>query len=320
MTMVSIIVPAYNVEGYIANCLDSLTGQTYADIEIIVIDDGSTDRTAECVDSLRKSDGRIKLIRQSNGGAAKARNVGLSYAAGDFVMFVDGDDMLSEDTVFTNLSPLLKDETLDWVTFPIVRVDKDNNMIDVKKIYGNVQATASSVIMSNEFVPAFRDGRLSGVCCGALYRKNAIAGIQFPEGEYYEDSFFFTRLLCCTNKGLISARGSYRYVHRCGSSQLQRKDAARLNSATKCLIERMESFRKRFPGYEALYQQMEKSHYYFLKVEKAKKTIGIDKILTDFTKHLGSHPSRDYKTELKCWAYNVLGYDNIKRIVSLRKS
>lgn len=82
----------------------------------------------------------------------------------------------------------------------------------------------------------------------------------------------------------------------------------------------MEGFRKRFPGYEALYQQMEKSHYYFLKVEKAKKTIGIDKILTDFTKHLGSHPSRDYKTELKCWAYNVLGYDNIKRIVSLRKS
>jgi glycosyltransferase involved in cell wall biosynthesis len=97
--LVSIIIPAYNVENYISRCLDSVILQSYQNIEILVINDGSTDNTLSIIESYRVRDRRISLINQKNKGLSAARNVGLDVSQGDYIYFVDGDDFISEKTI-----------------------------------------------------------------------------------------------------------------------------------------------------------------------------------------------------------------------------
>jgi glycosyltransferase involved in cell wall biosynthesis len=101
MAIVSIIVPVYNVEKYLAQCLDSLIMQTLKNIEIILIDDGSTDNSGLICDEYAAQDSRIKVIHKKNGGASDTRNAGLKSMNGDFVSFVDGDDFVADDYIQT---------------------------------------------------------------------------------------------------------------------------------------------------------------------------------------------------------------------------
>ena len=92
MNRISVIVPAYNIENYISKCLDSILAQTYRDLEIITVDDGSSDRTGQILDEYAKKDDRIKVIHQKNKGLSGARNSALKVATGDYIGYVDGDD------------------------------------------------------------------------------------------------------------------------------------------------------------------------------------------------------------------------------------
>lgn len=100
---VSIIVPVYNLDNYIENTVASLFAQTYQNLEIILIDDGSADTSLFTIEQLATSDNRIMYATQSNGGASKARNAGLSMATGEYITFVDGDDMLSPNAISDNI-------------------------------------------------------------------------------------------------------------------------------------------------------------------------------------------------------------------------
>ena len=95
---VSVIVPVYNIEQYIGKCLDSIIGQTLKEIEIIVVDDGSTDDSSRIIDRYARTDSRIVAIHKTNGGVVSARNCGIARATGSYILFVDGDDHLESDT------------------------------------------------------------------------------------------------------------------------------------------------------------------------------------------------------------------------------
>lgn len=103
---VSVLVPIYNVEKYLSECLDSLLSQTHRQLEIIVIDDGSTDRSGQIADDYSRKDSRIKVIHQENGGVSVARNAGLDAASGDFIAFMDGDDWVDANWIETQLETL----------------------------------------------------------------------------------------------------------------------------------------------------------------------------------------------------------------------
>ena len=92
--LVSVIIPAYNIEDYIGRCLDSVLSQTYKNLEILVVDDGSSDCTGEILDDYEKKDQRIRVIHKENGGVSSARNIGIEAATGDYIGFVDGDDLM----------------------------------------------------------------------------------------------------------------------------------------------------------------------------------------------------------------------------------
>ena len=110
--LVSIIVPVYNLEKYIEKCVRSLLQQTYTNVEIILVDDGSRDESGEICDRLASEDSRIKVIHKENGGLSSARNCGIENATGEYIMFVDGDDFISELMV-EKLYVALKDNCAD---------------------------------------------------------------------------------------------------------------------------------------------------------------------------------------------------------------
>ena len=108
--LVSVIIPVYNLENYIGNCLNSIVNQIYNELEILCVDDGSSDRSAEIIRSFCDKDGRVKYFYQENAGVSAARNSGLEKASGEYIMFLDGDDYLHSQTVEILLDGICRQE------------------------------------------------------------------------------------------------------------------------------------------------------------------------------------------------------------------
>lgn len=123
--LISIIVPVYNVEKYLSKCLDSLVNQTYQNIEIVCVDDGSTDSSGSICDEYAKKDARIKVIHKENGGLSDARNVGLETINGEYVMFIDSDDWIDKDTCDYCINTL-KLYDVDLILWSYIREYKNN--------------------------------------------------------------------------------------------------------------------------------------------------------------------------------------------------
>lgn len=113
--MISVIIPAYNVEDYIAECLDSVLNQTYKDLEIIIVDDGSTDKTPQILMDYAQKDPRIRVLKQQNSGQSCARNRGIREAKGEYIIFVDSDDWMSSDNIFKRFLDLIMSSNSDYV-------------------------------------------------------------------------------------------------------------------------------------------------------------------------------------------------------------
>lgn len=317
--MVSIIVPAYNVADYIGQTIKSILNQNYTDFELIIIDDGSTDSTADVVMQYSKADDRIRFVQQPNGGAARARNKGLSLTKGEFIVFIDGDDIISEDFISSNIGFFSENPSLDWVAVSIKRVDKDCNPINIGGIYKDLIFDSTKIIDRKEFVPMFAEKKLSGVCCGAIYRKKSIEMISFPDGDFYEDGFFFTDLLTYTNTGMLSNQGVYYYIHRENSSQLKKLDRAHLTSDLRCSQKRLRQYRLTYPEYEYIYQNWENNLYYYYKNEYVKGTEGGKEIFHQFKSNLNRRVPYKIKHEVKYAIYKLIGYNRLKSIVMVMK-
>lgn len=180
--LISIIVPVYNVECYLNQCLDSLIQQTYKNIEIICINDGSTDSSAEILSCYQSKDSRVKVITTSNHGQAHARNIGINLAKGKFITFVDSDDWLDNNALELCLT-LLDCEKSDFICFGIEQI-KNGVHIPFKK-YNKLEC--------NRPVNASLAIRLSPEVAAKLYNTSFIKRnkIYFPEGLIYEDATFY---------------------------------------------------------------------------------------------------------------------------------
>ena len=316
---VSIIVPVYNLDGYIEQSVRSLFAQSYQNVEIILVDDGSKDNSLSIIKQLTAVDSRIVYTSQPNGGAAKARNTGLSLATGDFVTFVDGDDMLSPNAICDNIG-YFNDDNIDWVAFSIRRVDAEGNYIQTKKeVYYDFIISTYEGISFDSFVPYYYQRKLSGVACGAIYRKSSIEKIKFIEGQYYEDGIYFIDLLCNTKNAILSPKGEYLYVDRDGSSQKAKLDYKHLESDFFCFSRRMTQFRELYPQYESYYSNQENVYYYYLKNEVSKITEGAEFFFQQFKQSMVAPLKIEIRKELKYYIYKVIGYNNIRRLYSFLK-
>lgn len=214
--LISVIIPVYNIENYVEKCILSVLAQTYENIEIIIVNDGSTDSSPVICQKYADSDSRIVLINKENGGLSDARNKGLEVAKGEYLTFIDGDDFVSKDFINTLYRELVDN-------------DADISMTNYLKVYSNNQAMLGNSLWNDEKLIIFTG--LDGinylleykayvnliVSWNKLYKRELFDGIWFPYGKINEDSFVIYKLFYRTQKIAYVNEPLYYYVRREGS-------------------------------------------------------------------------------------------------------
>ena len=198
--LISVIIPAYRAELFIKRSCESVLKQTYPNVELVVVDDGSPDKTGSIVKALVEEDDRVRYIYQENGGVSKARNTGLDHAAGEYVMFLDADDELTDDCLET-LFAIVLEHNCDIVTgsFVIVRADgcEEPERFDLSEpicIWEGRDALLGSI----------KDHPATYSVCGKLYRRELLKAVRFMEGRHFhEDTFFLFELFTLEPKVAI---------------------------------------------------------------------------------------------------------------------
>ena len=196
--IISIIVPVYNVENYLNRCVNSILNQTYKNIEIILINDGSIDKSGDICDYYAQKDNRIKVIHQKNSGVSVARNTGLDIAVGEYITFVDSDDYI-EPNYCEILLDVLNKNNADVAYCS----DFSNQHIDINKEF---------IWKSKEYDPVYKTPNY--VVWGALYRREVIQNIRFDNDLYVgEDAYFFAKVVKKSNIIVHIDNPLYHYIY-----------------------------------------------------------------------------------------------------------
>lgn len=174
------MIPVYNVSLYLTQCLESVICQTYRDLDIIVIDDGSTDDSARICDEYAKQDSRIRVLHTGNRGLASARNLGLLSASGLYIAFLDGDDWYELQTIDTLVKTALQTEA------DIVVAYSSREYIS-KTFFPSAIHKSVQVYCGQDIMPAFAAGLFRNVVWNKLYHADCFKSICFPEKHNYED-------------------------------------------------------------------------------------------------------------------------------------
>lgn len=206
--LISIIIPAYNSENTIVKCVSSVQNQTHKNLEIIVVNDGSTDRTADLVNSLKTEDNRIKLIDIPNGGVSHARNVGIDNAQGDYLTFVDSDDYIDKE-MYAVLLSIIKAENAKIAHCSYKNVDEKGNLISI------VGDKGKTVIQNHdEALECLITGRLFiGGLCNKLYESILFNDVRLNESiKFNEDILANFQLFDKVDKSVYIDKPFYYYV------------------------------------------------------------------------------------------------------------
>lgn len=208
----SIIVPVYNVEKYLQRCLESIAVQMCDDFELILIDDGSTDRSGTmCDDFVREHPGwNVAVIHQSNGGLSTARNAGIDRARGEYITFVDSDDELCPNTLSENLDYLLRNPEVDMLEYPI-EVHAGSAEAHMLTFPDETQRTGIFIDWIR------RGGYRHCYACNKIYAARVWDNLHFPVGAYFEDVAIMPAVVRRCRCVHYSGRGCYRYVMHSGS-------------------------------------------------------------------------------------------------------
>ena len=192
--LVSVIVPVYNVEKYLGRCLDSVIDQTYRNLEIILINDGSTDRSGEICQHYAEKDPRIRVLTQKNQGLSAARNTGLDHMAGEYIVFVDSDDYVAPGMVEILLSQILvQGVPLAVCNYLKVADDDDNARFDIAP--ADVTCPSQRMGRNDVFDTIGTNHRTKfEVSWGKLYKKSIFENLRFELGKIYEDAFIFHKI------------------------------------------------------------------------------------------------------------------------------
>ncbi|MDE7414474.1 MAG: glycosyltransferase [Muribaculaceae bacterium] len=202
--LISVIVPIYNIKPFIRECVESICSQTYENLEIILVDDGSTDGSEKICDEYEQRDSRIKVIHKTNGGLSDARNVALNIFKGEYMTFVDGDDVISPHYIEVLLSILKSRQAQisicghkDFISLEDIKPNKD---LTIKEYSG---AEAIKEILIN--------GCFTTSAWAKLYRRDLFDNLRFPVGRLYEDLPTTWQAFCKSEKVVFSPSQVYYY-------------------------------------------------------------------------------------------------------------
>lgn len=238
MELISVIVPVYKVEKYLDKCINSIVNQTYTNLEIILVDDGSPDHCGAMCDAWAKKDGRIKVIHKENGGLSDARNAGMNIATGVYTAFVDSDDWIAVDFIQT-LYDIMVENGAQIAGCDVCTVYPDQEL----KLNGTNQVR---ICTAEEATGDILHGRgFRAVAWNKLYLSSLLEGERYPLGKFHEDEFFTYRIYGKADKLVYIDRPMYFYLQRQGS--IMRSFTIKRLDALAAYLERLEYLKIRFP-------------------------------------------------------------------------
>lgn len=228
--LISVIVPIYNIENYLKKCLDSVLQQSYRNLEIILVDDGSTDNCGVMCDQAKSADARVRTVHKKNGGLSDAKNAGIRAAKGEYLAFVDGDDYVHKDFIKTLLATAAKHKAdICACSFYSVFPDGKRQWLNKQKkfaAFSNIQAIKDILLPPS---------LCEVVSWNKLYKKSLFSAnhIEFPVGKIHEDVFTTYKLFYASNKVVFTDKTLYFYVQRDSSIKgvgFSRKNLAKLEA------------------------------------------------------------------------------------------
>ena len=229
---ISIIVPVYNVEGYLPACLESILAQTFSNFEVILINDGSTDRSAKICREFAQKDERIRLVTQENKGQVFARNRGLDYAQGEYITFVDADDRVAPHYLAARYEAALAQDA-EVVVGEYYRYEEEGNQLFYHIFEKDKRV---EVFENNDFLSKFSQVLFTPVW-GKLFKADLFKYVRFPNLSVHEDNFVIQKLYLLANRVAYVVDNLYCYQTRLGSMMRTEKSLQKIRDYVTALEE-----------------------------------------------------------------------------------
>ena len=258
MKTVSIIIPVYQVAAYLPQCLDSVLGQTYHDLEILLIDDGSTDGSGEICEKYAAADHRIRLVHQENAGAANAKNKGLDLATGGYIAFADSDDYV-EPVWIEKMVNALEEAGADAAECSFLKEYTDHTE------QGNDETFANQLFTGREYMSQYLDRWTNSLFWNKLFRAELTKETRFrKERRCIDDEFYTYKVVGTAQKVVRIKEELYHYRQRASSAVFSPEKALqRTNDALEIMIERYQWIRQRYPELKKYILQRDVSNLHF---------------------------------------------------------
>lgn len=266
--LISVIIPVYRVENYLKECVDSVLAQSYQNLEIILVEDGSPDKCGEICEQYKKAEKRVSVIHKKNGGLSDARNAGLDQAAGEFVLFIDSDDWIHKEMVEILYHNLREEEAdISYCTFQEFfdgdKPPRSDAKAGQKEIYTNLEA------LGRLYSTDHRENVNLTIACAKLYRRKLFEQVRYPVGKLHEDEFITYQLLYKAKKIVKTELPLYYYRKRKSSIMGNGFDLRSLDKL-EADKERVRFYqRNQIPYYdEAVRDYLNDCIFYFFEIRK----------------------------------------------------
>lgn len=248
MKKISVVIPVYNVEKYLSECLDSVVNQTYKNLQIILVDDGSTDFSGKICDVYAEKDNRITVVHQKNAGAGAAKNTGLELIDGDYFSIIDSDDYIELD-MYEKMVNSLEKYNADIVQCLFKDVFVNDSFDRKYKLKGNYP----KVLTSKRFLKEYLYDWKYAIFWNKLFKSSLLKEIRFPVGRKIDDEFFTYKLVCNAKKVVNIDNILHNYRMR-KTSVMNENDTDRLiYDRIDCFVERYDYIRKKYPSLDKKY-------------------------------------------------------------------
>ena len=242
--LISVIVPVYNVKPYLEKCFASIAGQNWRNLEIILVDDGSTDGSGDLCEKLAGQDSRVRVIHKKNGGLGSARNAGIDAAKGEILSFVDSDDWI-EPGMYDAMTEIMHRENAQIIACGIKRVSETG---EVSYYQDNLEERAVYT-REEALIELPKNERLSNSMCNKLFRRETIKGLHINERIFYEDNPFTPQCFARAERVAYTAEPFYCYFERSGSISRKSFSVREFDRVTADRL-RLEFYHEHFPQCE----------------------------------------------------------------------
>ena len=239
--LISIVVPIYKVEKYLKKCIDSIVNQTYKNIEIILVDDGSPDNCGNIIEEYRKADERVKTIHQKNGGLSDARNNGIKIASGKYILYIDSDDWIEKNMVEV-LYKNIVDNDADISICEFIEEDDNETELSNKNYNGQIVVFNKIEAIQDLIEQRF----ITNHAWNKLYKKELFDNIEYPKGQLMEDISTTYKLFENSKKIVYQNIALYHYIQR-GSSILGNITQKRIEDQEDAIFKRNNYLIKKYP-------------------------------------------------------------------------